>query len=71
MILECIQDWGGFHADLLEAPLTVEQGRMVLPTAPGLGVVLNEDVARAHPYEGTGTHLTMADDPIDVADSPS
>jgi galactonate dehydratase len=70
LILECIQDWGGFHAELLETPLLMDQGRMMLPTAPGLGVVLNEDVARAHPYRGDDTHLTMADVPIDAADAP-
>ena len=68
LILECIQDWGGFHADILQRRLTVEDGRMILPTEPGLGVELNEDVARANPYEGDETHLVMADDPIDVAD---
>lgn len=69
LVLECIQDWGGFHADILVDRLRVEDGRMVLPTEPGLGVELNEDVARAHPYEGDETHLAMADDPIDRADT--
>ena len=69
LVLECIQDWGGFHADILVNRLRVEDGYMVLPTEPGLGVELNEDVARAHPYEGDETHLAMADDPIDRADT--
>ena len=69
LVLECIQDWGGFHADILVNRLRVEDGVMVLPTEPGLGVELNEDVARAHPYEGDETHLVMADDPIDRADT--
>jgi len=68
LILECIQDWGGFHADLLETPLQVQDGYMVLPTEPGLGVTLDEAVARAHPYHGDETHLVVHDDPIDVAD---
>ncbi len=33
---------------------------MIPPTAPGLGVELNEDVARKHPYKGTMLHLEMA-----------
>ena len=69
LVLECIQDWGGFHADILVNRLRVEDGVMVLPTEPGLGVELNEAVARAHPYEGDETHLVMADDPIDRADT--
>ncbi len=68
LMIECIRDWSGFHAELLETPLTVENGRMVIPTGPGLGVVLNEDVARAHPYEGDQLHLDMAENPIDEAD---
>lgn len=69
LVLECIQDWGGFHADILVQRLQVDNGFMVLPTEPGLGVELNEAVARAHPYEGDETHLAMADDPIDRADT--
>ena len=69
LVLECIQDWGGFHADILVNRLRVEDGRMILPTDPGLGVELNEDVARAHPYVGDEPHLVMADDPIDRADT--
>ena len=68
LILESIQDWSGIHADLLVNPVVWENGYVVPPTEPGLGVVLNEDVARAHPYTGDGLHLSMANDPIDVAD---
>lgn len=69
LVLECIQDWGGFHADILVDRLRVEDGYMVLPTEPGLGVELNDEVALAHPYEGDETHLVMADLPIDRADT--
>jgi galactonate dehydratase len=31
--------------------IDAENGHLSLPTAPGLGVELNEDVARAHPYD--------------------
>ena len=30
---------------------------MIPPEAPGLGVELDEDVARAHPYSGDALHL--------------
>ena len=68
LVIECIQDWGGFHAELLESPLRVEDGRMAIPTEPGLGVVLNEEVARSNPYVGNELHLGMAAHPIDQAD---
>ncbi|MGI9602356.1 MAG: mandelate racemase/muconate lactonizing enzyme family protein [Acidimicrobiales bacterium] len=69
LILECIRDWSGFHAELLEQPLQIDDGYLVLPTGAGLGVTLNESVARAHPYTGTDTHLVVAEDAIDVADA--
>jgi len=64
LILESIQDWGGFHAELLEKPIRWEDGWVIPPTAPGLGVELNEAVARAHPYEGEALHLEMKNQPL-------
>jgi L-alanine-DL-glutamate epimerase-like enolase superfamily enzyme len=68
LILECIQDVGAFHSDLLRSPIRWEQGRVIPPTEPGLGVELDEDVARAHPYTGTATHISMWQDPLDETD---
>jgi galactonate dehydratase len=68
LILECIQDVSAFHADLLRRPITWEQGRVIPPTEPGLGVELNEEVARAHPYTGDATHISMWNDPLDETD---
>lgn len=68
LLLEGIRDWSGFHAELLETPIRWERGYVIPPTAPGLGVVLNEEVARAHAYEGDALHLDMAGSPIDDAD---
>jgi galactonate dehydratase len=68
LILEGILDWGGFHAELLKSPLPFDGGWVIPPTAPGLGVELDEEVARAHPYHGVGLHLDVAEKPIDEAD---
>jgi galactonate dehydratase len=57
LILESIQDWSGFHADILVKPIQWEDGYVIPPTEPGLGVELNETVALAHPYEGKELHL--------------
>ncbi|MEO1613783.1 MAG: mandelate racemase/muconate lactonizing enzyme family protein, partial [Pseudomonadota bacterium] len=35
------------------------EGYVIPSTEPGLGVELDEDVARAHPYEGDELHLEM------------
>jgi L-alanine-DL-glutamate epimerase-like enolase superfamily enzyme len=65
LILESIKKMDGFHADLLVTPLTWEDGYVIPPKTPGLGVELNEDVARAHPYEGDALHLEMGANPYD------
>lgn len=64
LILEGIGDWGGFHAEILQTPLVWEDGWLIPPAGPGLGVELDEDVARAHPYDGDSLHLDMAEKPI-------
>ncbi len=57
LILECIGTFDGFHADLLETPIKWEDGNVIPSSEPGLGVVLNEDVARANPYSENDLHL--------------
>ena len=69
LILEGIQDWGGFHAELLKTPMRWEDGWVIPPTAPGLGVELDEDVARAHPFDGEVLHLGMENAPIYFSDT--
>jgi 2-dehydro-3-deoxyphosphogalactonate aldolase len=64
LILESIQTWGGFHAEILKKPVRWEEGYVIPPTEPGLGVELNEEVAARHPYDGKELHLEMARAPI-------
>ena len=64
LILESIEDWGGFHSAILKAPIRFEDGHVIPPTAPGLGVELDEAVAEANPYTGTMLHLEMAQHPV-------
>jgi L-alanine-DL-glutamate epimerase-like enolase superfamily enzyme len=65
LILEGIQQWGGFHAQILEQPIRWEHGYVIPPTTPGLGVALNEAVALAHPYDPEGAlHLEMVNRPL-------
>jgi 2-dehydro-3-deoxyphosphogalactonate aldolase len=61
LILESIQTWGGFHAQILKKPIRWDDGYVIPPTEPGLGVELNEDVALAHPYTGDRLHLEMTE----------
>jgi 2-dehydro-3-deoxyphosphogalactonate aldolase len=63
LILEGIKDWGGFHAEILKTPIVWQDGYVIPPTAPGLGVELDEAVAAAHPYIGKRLHLEMLGEP--------
>ena len=64
LILESIQTWGGFHAEILKKPVQWEEGYVIPPTEPGIGVELDEEVAARHPYEGQDLHLDMHDQPV-------
>ncbi len=65
LILESIQNWRGFHADILMKPIAWEEGYVIPPNAPGLGVELNEAVALSHPYTGTDLHLVPVFGPVE------
>jgi 2-dehydro-3-deoxyphosphogalactonate aldolase len=64
LILESIETWGGFHTEILKSPIQFVEGHVIPPTAPGLGVELNEEVARANPYTGNMLHLEMTQHPV-------
>jgi len=52
-----------FHDALIKGTIRVENGFVTPPEAPGLGIEVDEALARAHPYTGTGLHLEMQDAP--------
>ena len=64
LIQESIETWGGFHAEILKEPIKWEDGYIIPPTGPGLGVELDEEVAAKHPYTGDRLHLEMVDHPV-------
>ena len=64
LILESIETWGGFHAKILKSPMRWEDGYVIVPSEPGLGIDLDEEVARAHPYTGTDLHLISRPAPV-------
>ncbi len=51
-------------ADLLVEPIRWEDGRVVVSDRPGLGVEVDEAVARAHPYTGSALHLEVEEHPL-------
>jgi 2-dehydro-3-deoxyphosphogalactonate aldolase len=64
LIQESVETWGGFHAEILKESIQWEEGYIIPPTAPGLGVELDEECAAQHPYTGDRLHLEMVDRPV-------
>ena len=56
-----------FHRDLIGGAIAVDEGYIPAPRAPGLGIEVDEALARAHPYEGTALHLEMQEAPCNYA----
>ncbi|WP_095588638.1 mandelate racemase/muconate lactonizing enzyme family protein [Actibacterium ureilyticum] len=54
-----------FHDALIKGAIRVEDGYIPAPTDPGLGIEVDEALARAHPYTGDGLHLEMQEAPCD------
>ena len=54
-----------FHDGLIKGMIRVESFHVIPPETPGLGIEIDEDLARAHPFTGTGLHLQMQEDPCD------
>ena len=62
-MLETIRS--GFHDAILKQPLRWEQGYIVAPDEPGLGIELDEQVVREHPCTTGGRlHLEMCQTPL-------
>ncbi len=64
LILEGIETWGGFHADILKKPIQWQEGYVIPPKDPGLGVELNEEFIANYPYTDSALHLEMTQDPV-------
>ena len=63
LMCECIET--PFHDQLIKSTIKVEDGFITAPTAAGLGLEVDEALARAHPYTGNGLHLEMQEAPCD------
>ncbi len=63
LLVECIETGGAFHLPLIGHAFTVQDGYIRAPEAPGLGIAFDENMARAHPYDGDALHLQMQETP--------
>ncbi len=66
-ILMCESIETDFHDRLIRGAIRVEEGYITPPTGPGLGIEVDEALARAHPFTGDGLHLQMQEAPCDYA----
>ncbi|WP_299732528.1 mandelate racemase/muconate lactonizing enzyme family protein [uncultured Tateyamaria sp.] len=64
-ILMCESIETPFHDRLINGTIRVEDGYITPSDTPGLGIEVDEDLARAHPYTGDELHLQMQEDPCD------
>ena len=64
LIQESIETFGGFHAEIVKEPIRWEDGYIIPPTAPGLGVELDEEVADRHPYTGDIVFVDLVEKPV-------
>ncbi|MDE9449664.1 mandelate racemase/muconate lactonizing enzyme family protein [Aliiroseovarius sp. Z3] len=62
-MIETIEQGGDFHLALIGNTLRWEQGFVIPPDTPGLGITPDEDLMRAHPYTGDGLHLEPQEAP--------
>ncbi|SHG88392.1 mandelate racemase/muconate lactonizing enzyme family protein [Marivita hallyeonensis] len=66
LIAESIET--AFHRDLIRDTIRVENGYITAPDTPGLGIDVDEDLARSRPYTGDGLHLQMQEAPCNYQD---
>jgi len=59
LIQESIETWGGFYTEILKEPIQWEEGYIIPPKKPGLGIELNEEVMKEYPYQGTKPSLDV------------
>lgn len=67
LMAETIETGGIFHMQLIRNSITWEEGFIRVPTAPGLGIDFDENLARANPFQGDSLHLEMQQNPCDYS----
>ena len=65
LLVETIETGGEFHLDLIKGSIFWEDGYIIPPEGPGLGIEFDEALAEAHSYSGDSLHLEMQEDPCD------
>lgn len=64
LILESIGTFDSPYMSVLKTEIDWQDGYVIPPTAPGLGVELDDAFIAANPYTGTDLHFDMAQEPV-------
>jgi L-alanine-DL-glutamate epimerase-like enolase superfamily enzyme len=64
LILESIGTFDGSYMSAVKGGITWDNGYIIPPTAPGLGLEIDDAAIAKMPYEGAALHLEMAQTPI-------
>ncbi len=64
LILEAIGSFDGPYMSVVSTGIEWQEGYVIPPTTPGLGVELDDAAVAANPYTGTALHLDMGDAPV-------
>lgn len=64
LIQESIYSPRAIHAKIVKSPIQIENGFILPPKAPGLGVELDESAMKQYPYDDAELHLQVAPDPM-------
>jgi galactonate dehydratase len=62
LILEGLEDWGGFYNEILNKPFQWQDGYIIPPTEPGLGIELKEEVMLKYPVQGNSPSIDVSYD---------
>ena len=65
LLVETILTGGDFHLKLIKNSIKWEDGFIIAPTEPGLGISFDEQVALDNPYNGEELHLQMSEEGCD------
>jgi galactonate dehydratase len=60
LILEGLEEWGGFYDEILKKPFRWEEGFIIPSTEPGLGIELNEEVMARYPVNGNNPSIDVS-----------
>lgn len=63
LMVETIQTGGAYHRALIGDAIAFDEGFLIPPEGPGLGIELDEALARANRYTGDRLHLEMQEAP--------